>query len=89
MADTFRITNYVAATDIATITFVLDPRPGFNGGTFAGVTMHGVPKDTVDNVKAFFRQYADAYISGKQNEAARQASISSEVAALLNVPTGF
>lgn len=89
MADSFRVTGYNVNTDVATVTFILDPRTNFNGGTFAGVQLSGVPKDTVDNLKSHLRSYADAYISGKQAENARAASVSSEVAALLNVATGF
>lgn len=88
MADQFTITAYNAATDKATVTFSLDARPSVPAATYSNILMGGVPKDTVDNVKAYFRDYADKYIAGRQQEAAR-ATVSPEVAALLNVPTGF
>jgi hypothetical protein len=89
MADNFRITAYNAATDLATITFNLDARPDFPAVVNGVQGVSGVPKDTVANVKAYLRKYADAYISGKQAENVRAAAVSSEVAALLNVATGF
>jgi hypothetical protein len=87
--DTFTITAYSAPTDVATVTFVLQNQSGFTGGTFAGNKLKGVPKDTVANVKTFMRQYVDSYIQGKKEETAAAANVSSEVAALLNVATGF
>lgn len=87
MQDKFTITGYHAPTDVATVTFVVANRPGFTGGTFAGVKITGVPKDTTDNVKAFMRSYIDGYIQGKQKEEAAAANVSAEVAALLNKQT--
>lgn len=81
--DSFTITAYSAATDTATVNATVD------GQTFTGLKLKGVPKDTVANVKAFMRAYADAYTAGKAQEATSVAKPSSEVAALLNVPTGF
>jgi hypothetical protein len=89
MADTFKITGYSASNDVATINFTLDPRTNFTGGTFTGVNITGVPKDTAANLSAFLRKYADTYIAGKQAETVRAATVSSEVAALLNIVTGF
>lgn len=81
--DSFTITAYNVATDIATVTVTVD------GTTYTGLKLKGVPKDTVENVKAFMRAYADAYSAGKAQESAAITSPSSEVAALLNTPTGF
>lgn len=81
--DSFTITAYSAATDTVTVNATVD------GTTYTGLKLRGVPKDTVANVKAFMRAYADAYAAGKALETAAVASPSSEVAALLNVPTGF
>lgn len=87
--DTFTVTAYNKTTDVATITFVLVARPGFAGGTFTGVKISGSPKDTIVNVKAFLRTYADAFIEGKISENNHQADISDEVKTLLNVATDF
>jgi len=81
--DTFTITAYNAATD--TVTF----NATVGGQTFTGLKVQGIPKDSVDSVKAFFRQYADAYKAGKQQEAEAQSDIPNEVKALLNTPTEF
>lgn len=81
--DSFTITAYSAATDTATVNATV------GGTTYTGLKLRGVPKDTVANVKAFMRAYADAYAAGKAQEAQAVAIPSSEVAALLNVPTGF
>lgn len=81
--DSFTITAYNAATDTATVTATV------GGTTYTGLKLKGVPKDTVANVKAFIRAYADAYAAGKAQETASVSSPSAEVAALLNVPTGF
>lgn len=81
--DTFTITAYSKATDTATVTIVA------SGQTYAGIKLQGIPKDSVDNVKAFIRKYVDAFVAGKAQEAAAQADISNEVKALLNVATGF
>lgn len=89
MADTFRITAYNAATDVATIVFNLDARTGSPAVVNGTIGISGVPKDTVENVKAYLRIYADAYIAGRQAEAVRQAAISSEVSGLLNQTTSF
>lgn len=89
MPDTYKITAYNAATDLATITFNLDARTDFPAVVNGTVGITGVPKDTVINVSAYLRRYANAFIAGKQAEAQRQASISTEVTALLNVTTGF
>ncbi len=87
--DTFTITGYNAATGVATMTFDLVARPGFAAATYTGVKIHGAPKDTVLNVKAFLRNYADAFIAGKIAESNQQSAVSAEVQALLNVPTEF
>jgi hypothetical protein len=89
MGDTYKITGYDAATQVVTVTFALAPRPGFTGATFTGVKVSNPPTDSVESVTAFFRAYADAYIAGKQAEAARAAAIDPSVAALLNVATSF
>jgi hypothetical protein len=89
MADNYKITAYNASTDVATITFNLDPRTNFSAVVNGVMGISGVPKDTTANVSAYLRRYADAYIAGKQAEAARTAAISPEVAALLNVVTTF
>jgi hypothetical protein len=81
--DTFTITNYVKATDKATVTFVIA------GTTYAGIKIQGLPHDTIANVKTFLRGYVDAYTAGKALEAAAQADISAEVKTLLNTATGF
>lgn len=87
--DTFTVTAYNKNTDVATITFVLVGRTGFAGGTFTGVKISGIPKDTITNVKAFLRSYADAFIAGKVSESNQQADISDEVKTLLNIATEF
>jgi hypothetical protein len=87
--ETFTITAYNAATDVATVTFVVNSRTNFTGGTFAGIKVSGVPKDSVANVKAFMRRYVEALIAGRQSENIAQANPSAEVVALLNVATEF
>ena len=87
--DTFTITGYNKITDVVTVTFVLTSRTGFTGGTYTGVSIAHPPKDTVVNVKAFFRNYADAFIQGKISEVATQADIAQEIKALLNTATNF
>lgn len=89
MSDTYKITAYNASTDVATITFNLDPRTNFPAVVNGVQGVSGLPKDTAANVSAYLRKYADAYIAGKQSENARTAAISPEVAALLNVVTTF
>lgn len=87
--ETFTITAYNASTGVATVNFTVNPRPNFNGGTFTGIKIQNVPKDTVANVKAFLRSHVEGLIAGKQAENIAQASPSAEVAALLNTPTEF
>jgi hypothetical protein len=79
--DTFTITNYVKATDTVTFSVTLD------GQTYTGLKLQGIPKDSVDSVKAYFRKYADAYKAGKLLEV--ETDIPNEVKALLNTPTEF
>lgn len=81
--DKFTVTGYAKATDTVTVTLVVD------GTTYTGVKIQGIPKDSVANVKAFFRAYVDAFKAGKAQEAATQADIAAEVKALLNVATEF
>lgn len=81
--DTFTITAYSAATGTATLNVTV------GGQTYTNFRLKGIPIDTVANVKAYIRAYADAYAAGKAQEAAAVVSPSAEVAALLNVPTGF
>lgn len=87
--ETFTITAYNPATDVAVVTFTVASRPNFAGGTFSGIKISGVPKDTIANVKAYMRRYAEALIAGKQVENTAQAGASPEVVALLNQPTEF
>lgn len=89
MADTFKITGYNAGTQTVTVDINLDPRTNFAGGLFTGVKIQNPPTDTVANVSAFFRKYADAYIAGQQSDTVKQAAIAAPVAALLNVATNF
>lgn len=89
MADTFKVTAYDKVKDVVTVDFKVDPRTNFAGGTYNGVKISGIPKDSVANVKAFFRSYVDGYINGKIVEQAKEADIATEVAALLNVTTDF
>jgi hypothetical protein len=79
--DTFTITAYDKVKDTVTFNVTVD------GQKFTGLKLQGIPKDSVSNVKAFFRSHADAYIAGKAQEAAAQADIANEVKALLNTPT--
>lgn len=81
--DTFTVTGYNVATGVATVTFNVD------GKTYTGVNMTGVPKDTVENVKAYMLAYVNAYKAGKALEASKVTAIAPEVAALLNVATPF
>jgi hypothetical protein len=87
--DTFKITGYNAATQVVTANVTLAPRTGFAGGTYTGIRKAHPPTDTVENVKAWFREWADSYIAGVQQQALAQAPVSAEVAALLNVATPF
>jgi len=87
--DTFRITGYDKNTQTVTATFVLAPRPGYAGETLTGAKLQNPPTDSVESVTNFFRGHADAYIAGKIQEEAKKVEISPEVAALLNVVTGF
>lgn len=87
--DTFTVTAYNKTTGVVTVTLVLQARTGFAGGTFTGVKVTGPPKDTVANIKAFFRAYADAFIAGKIAEGEHESDISNEVKTLLNVATDF
>jgi hypothetical protein len=89
MSDTFRVTAYDKATQTATVTVKLEPREGYAGETLTGVKVQGVPIDSVDNIKRFFRNYADAYIRGKMQEESRKVDVSPEVVALLNKDTEF
>lgn len=89
MADNFKITAYNPATDLASVTFNLDARTDFPAVVNGIVPISGIPKDTAANVKAYLRKYADAYIAGVQATNVRGAAVSPEVAALLNVATGF
>lgn len=81
--NTFTATAYNATTGVVTFNST------FNGTTYTGLTTTGVPKDTVANVKAFFKAYMDAYVAGKAIEAQAVTTFSPEVAALLNVATNF
>ncbi len=81
--DTFKITAYNKDTGIAVVTFVV------GGKTYTGVKVASVPKDSVESVKAYMRQYVEAYKAGKGAEAAAKADIPLEVKALLNVATEF
>ena len=81
--DTFKITAYDKNTGIAVVTFVV------GGKTYTGVKVASVPKDSVLAVKEYMRKYVDAYVAGKEAEAAAKADIPLEVKALLNVATGF
>lgn len=87
--DTFTITGYDVNTQIVTLNATLAARPGFAQETLTGLKLKNPPTDTVDAVKAFFRDYADAYIAGRTQAEAAKVAISSEVAALLNTPTNF
>lgn len=81
--DTFTATGYNAATDVVTFNATV------NGTTYTGLKVSGCPKDTVENVKEFFRRYMEAYVSGKSEETNKVKGFSPEVAALLNVATPF
>lgn len=87
--DKYTITAYNAGSDTATVTFVIAPREGFAGGTFTGVKLTGLPKDTIASVSAFMRSYVDSYIAGKKLEETKAATVSTEVATLLNKQTEF
>ncbi|HEX3861289.1 MAG TPA: hypothetical protein VHY35_06305 [Stellaceae bacterium] len=87
--DTFTITAYDAAKQVVTADITLAARANFAGITVSGYKLSNPPTDTVANVQAFFRSYADAYIAGVQSDTVRKAAVSSEVAALLNVATSF
>ena len=87
--DSFTITGYVKATQIVTLNVVLAARPGFAGETITGLKLKNPPTDSVDSVKAWLREYADAYIAGKTQEEAVKVDISNDVKALLNTPTSF
>ncbi len=87
--DKFTITGYSKATDVVTVTFVLQAKTGFAGGTFTGVKITGLPKDSIASVKAFLRSYTDAFVRGKQSEDSAQSDISTEVKTLLNVEQDF
>jgi hypothetical protein len=87
--DSFTVTAYDVNTQVVTLNATLVARPGYAGETLTALRLKNPPIDTVDNVKAFFRSYADAYIAGKISESRAKAAISSEVAALLNVATSF
>jgi hypothetical protein len=87
--DTFRITAYNATTQVVTVTVTLAARDGFAGGTYTGIKKAHPPTDTVANVKAWFREWADSYIAGVRQQTLAQAPVSAEVAALLNVTTSF
>jgi len=81
--DTFTITGYAKATDTATVTFSV------NGTSYTGVKVQGIPKDTVESVRAYLKPIATAYVAGLAQEEAAKADISDEVKALLNTPTEF
>jgi len=81
--DTYKITSYSKDTGIAVVNFVVD------GKTHTGVKVASVPKSTVEEVTAYMRSYADAYIAGKAQEAEAIKDIPNEVKALLNVATEF
>lgn len=87
--DTFTITAFNRNTDTVTVTFVLQARTGFAGGTFAGQKLQGMPRDTVANVKSYFRTYVNGLIAGKQSEDTAQTDASVDVKALVNVATEF
>jgi hypothetical protein len=87
--DTFKITGYDRNTQIVTVTFVLAPREGYAGETLTGIKLFNPPKSTVEDVRAFFRGYADAYIAGKTIEEEKKTDIAQEVKNLLNVVTNF
>jgi hypothetical protein len=89
MTDTFKITAYDRTKDVVTVDFVLGAKGSFSGGTFIGVKLSGIPKDSVAGVKSYFRAYADGYINGKINETDKQADIPLDVQALLNTATDF
>lgn len=90
MADTFKITGYIPATQTVTVDFAIDPRlPDFAGGAFLGVKIQNPSTDTVANVTAFFRKFVDGHIAGKIAEAQKAKAIDPSVAALLNVVTNF
>lgn len=87
--DTFTITGYNKDTQVVTATVVLAARDGFAGETLTAVKFSNPPTDSVEDVKAFFRRQADAYIAGKVSEEAKKADIALEVKALLNKATSF
>jgi len=81
--DTFTVTGYSAATNTATITFTV-------GGTaYTGVKIKGVPVDTVENIKAYLLNWAQAYLAGKNVEQNQTITPDPTVTALLNVATPF
>jgi hypothetical protein len=88
-SDTFTVTAYNKATQTATVTVKLLPRDGYAGETLTGVKVQLIPIDSVQSIKTFFRNYADAYIRGKQEEEAKKVEVSAEVVALLNKETNF
>lgn len=81
--DTFTPTAYNAATDVVTFNATLD------GTTYTGLKVSGCPKENVDDVKAFFKKYVEAYAQGKAQETAKVSGFAPEVAALLNKATPF
>lgn len=81
--DTFTITGYNVNTDVATVTFFVD------GQTYTGINLTGVPKDSVEDVRAYLLAYVNAYKAGKAIEAAKRTAIDPSVVALLNVATSF
>ncbi len=85
--DAFKITGYDKTKDVVTVDFAVAAREGFAPATFLGVKISGIPKDSVDSVKRFMKNYIEAYISGKIIESQREADIATEVKALLNVTT--
>lgn len=87
--DTFKITGYNQTTQTVTVDFVLVARANFAGGTFLGVKIQNPPTDTVENVKAFFRLYADGYIKGVVADNLKTKAIDPSVAALVNIVTNF
>lgn len=89
MQDSFTITGYAKATQIVTLNVTLAAREGFAGETITGLKLKNPPTDSVDSVKAWLRDYADAYIAGKTQEEAVKVDISDDVKALLNKATSF
>lgn len=81
--DRWTCTAYNAATNTATITFLV------GGTSYPGINITGVPVDTVTHIKSYMLGWANAYLQGKNVEQNKTVTADPSVAALLNVATSF